>query len=169
MVLLFVSACTRSHSIGTLQPGTRVDVRTTDLHVRSATVAPHPTEVVFVDDAGQTIRPGHIARVSRTNHKRGAIDGALAGGIAGIIVGAAIGASAGSDECSDPMLCIMPLSAYDKAGLAGGALGILGAGAGALIGAVIGSTDVYTFGADQELAVRPWGPPGSIAGATLQF
>lgn len=169
VALLVATGCTRSYGVGTLQPATRVEVRTTDQAVRSATVAAHPTEVVLVDDAGRTIRPRHIARVSRTNHKRGALDGAAAGAIAGIVIGAAIGAAAGSDPCSDPMICIMPLSAYDKAVLAGGTLGLLGAATGALIGAVIGSTDVYTFGVDHELGLRLGGPAGSIAGATIQF
>src|SRR5688500_35512 len=129
LALLVATGCTRSYGVGTLQPATRGEVRTSDQYVRSATVAAHPAEVVRVGDAGRPIRPGHSARVSRTNRKRGALDGALAGASAGVVIGAPIGAAAGSDPCSDPMICIMPLSAYDKAVLVGGTLGFLGAAA----------------------------------------
>ncbi len=162
------SACTRQHHFATLKAGTSVTVETVDGADVEATVLPHTTDVVLADDGGRIIPIQHIARVVDVRRGRGALDGALIAGLSGAAIGAVLGFSAGDDNCESDH-CLLSFSATDKAYLAGFMLGSLGAASGLIIGALIGSRDVYTFGDEREVRFIPSGPQGSVAGATIQF
>jgi hypothetical protein len=160
-------ACTRHHHIATLQAGKTVTVETTDGAAVEATVVPHATEIVLADTTGRVVQTQHIAQVVDVRRGRGALDGALIGGLTGIAFGAVLGFAEGDDQCGD--ICILRFSAEDKAALLGGMLGIVGGGAGAIVGAIAGSRDVYVFGDSREVRITPNGPRGSVAGVTFEF
>jgi hypothetical protein len=84
---------------------------------------------------------------------------------------AALAYSSGDDTCGDQLICLFPLTAGEKAGLAAGGGLMIGSVIGAVIGAIHGSHDVYDIGGSSEVLphVTPSGPPGSVAGVTVRF
>jgi hypothetical protein len=167
IALVVMSACTTQRHIATLNAGKSVTVMTVDGAEVEASVLSHPTEIILADRSGRIIQTQHIAQVVDVNHGRGALDGALIGGLTGLAFGAVLGFAAGDDECDD--FCILTFTAEEKAALIGSTFGIVGAGTGAIIGAIVGSRDVYTFGDSREVRITPSGPRGSVAGVTFQF
>lgn len=149
------------------------------LHGRTVTVVAAAGEeeqegVVIVAPEGWFVRTprGDVAvatasRVTVVDRRRGAREGLGVGALVGVLAGAVIGLSSGDDECGDD-LCLFQFSAGEKAVLAGLGLGVAGSLAGMLVGAAIGSRDVYELG-DGAPRVLPSGPPGSVVGATVRF
>ena len=174
IVAITGTACTRHHHASSVRPGTRVRAEMADGATVRGTVTVYGGRVVVIDEADQPRSTG-IVRMTSVDRHRGAMMGMPVGLLAGVAIGAAVGYARGDDTCIDDddswfgTSCVLTLSATEKAFLVGGLLGIAGAGTGALIGAIIGSRDVYSAGASRELRVIPGGPPGAVAGATIQF
>ena len=137
-----------------------------------ATPAPVVTDSTFeqpvaryAPDAIYVATPGEPTRLSLhdvrgytvTRHGRGALEGAVIGTVAGALAGVLIGVMQGSDPpppttCTDidgGTICTTiggnGLTAREKATIGGVALGLTGAGAGALMGLMIGHTDRFVF------------------------
>jgi hypothetical protein len=87
---------------------------------------------------------GSTAPASEVSHGRGALEGAGIGVLGGALAGAVVGYAAGDDpECSNDAFLCLQFKAEDKALFGGLYVGAIGLAAGALIGGVIGSRDVY--------------------------
>jgi len=119
----------------------------------------------YAPDAVYAATPGEPTRLSLpevrgyavTRQGRGALEGAVIGSVVGALAGALIGASQGSDPAPVPMcsdydggtICTTiggpGHSAREKAAIGGVALGLTGAGVGALIGFLVGHTDRFEF------------------------
>lgn len=165
--LVGLAACTHQQDASTLPVGKRVSLETVDGSNIAATVAPHPTEIVFHGPDGQLVDTDRVRRIVSVERGRGAWEGFLGGALSGFMVGAVVGLSAGDDRCGD--FCIIEFSAEEKAAMVGALGAGIGGAVGILLGVAIGSRDVYTFGMARELRITPAGPPGSVAGATLRF
>lgn len=115
------------------------------------------------------IAAGHPLPPASTDHLKGALQGAGAGFLAGAAVGAMVGYAHGDDvpceEREDPIFCIS-FTAKQKAGI-GAVYGALpSAVLGLVIGAAVGSRDVYeheevpritaTVGGGQVTAGASW-------------
>lgn len=105
------------------------------------------------------------------DHGRGALEGGTLGLLAGGVAGAAAGLIEGDDEpCADEELFCYAWSAKEKAVL----LGLVGAGVGSLsglvLGAAIGSRDVYERAPGWAPKVSASAGPGAArATATWSF
>jgi hypothetical protein len=106
-------------------------------------------------------RSGHLIEVPiealqfavvNVSHVQGAFDGLGLGLLGGVAFGAALGFALGSDPTQDPRSDCGPcsLTASGKAELLGLFFGAIGAGAGALVGAVVGHREVIEFANPQS-------------------
>lgn len=163
-----LGACTQYKDASTLPYGTRVTVETAD-GAMTATVAADPRAIALVGADGRMIDPSRITSIYEVKHGHGALQGFGLAFLAGATVGAIVGYSDGDDECSDDGFCILQFSAGEKAAFAAVGVGTLSGLFGLVVGAAIGSKDVYTFGGNREHRFAPTGPAGSVAGATIRF
>lgn len=88
--------------------------------------------------------PGPLPE-NEVDHVRGALQGAGIGVLAGAAAGAAFGYSRGDDACGvdDDASCLELFTAKDKAVFGAIGVGAIGALGGLVLGAVVGSRDVY--------------------------
>jgi hypothetical protein len=122
-------------------------------------LARYAPDAVYVATPGEPTRLllPEVSGYQVKRYRRGALEGALIGTAVGALTGALIGASQGSDPAPVPMctnldggtICTIvggrDLSAGEKATMTGVALGVTGAGVGALIGLLVGHTDRFEF------------------------
>lgn len=170
VILLGLSACTHHHHIAEAHElgGETVTLSTSRGDVEAVGVNT-PNGVEFQDTrSGQFVDANDIKLIETKRHGQGALEGGAWGALAGAVIGGVYGYAQGDDECSDHDLCILDFSAEDKAALGAIMLGGLGGLAGLVVGAVVGSTNLYEYPTPQTV-VTPVGPPGSVAGMTFSF
>jgi hypothetical protein len=126
---------------------------------REGSVARYAPDAVYVEAAGEATRLSlpEVRGYAVTRRGRGALEGAIIGTAVGALSGILFGAMQGSDPGAVPMctdidggtICTTMgghnLSAGQKAAVTGIALGVTGAGVGALIGMLVGHTDRFEF------------------------
>ena len=175
--LLLATACTHHHPVPTLLPtssaveATGQLVNEGEVELRAARTAdgvrwvqrtPHEggagAPAVIVD--GDAIRS-----YTTVSHGRGALEGLALGAASGIAAGVAIGLASGDDHCNPDSFCILQFSAGDKAIIGGAVLGSIGLGLGALLGAAIGSRDVYERDSGVVPGMSVMVAPGRAGGA----
>lgn len=113
-----------------------------------------------------------VSRVSRTQRLRGGLQGLGIGALSAVSLTVVLGLAAAGDDTSTTgsgHADSSPMGISDGGAilLGGIVLGGLGSMAGFLIGALIGSDDVYEPGAQGQVTLS--GPPGSAMGATVRF
>ncbi len=143
-----------------------VEVRTTSGESIDAVPIAAPGGVTFIPRTGGTLPADAIAEVRDVRHLRGAVEGLGLGALIGAGTGAVLGYAEGDDQCTGE--CFLAFSAETKAILGAIVVGGLGAGVGLVIGALKGSTIIYS-NESSGIAVRPIAPPGSVAGLTVTF
>ena len=125
--------------------GQTVDIETWDGQWHTAT--PVPAEQGAAWDAGTKapIPAMAVKTVLRSNVGRSVGKGTGLGALTGLVVGATIGLASGDDHCqqSDDNVCILVLSAKDKAIVLGFLMAGVGAGVGALLGLAAGRREVF--------------------------
>lgn len=126
---------------------------------REGPVARYSPDAVYVATPGEPTRLllPEVRGYAVTRRGRGALEGAVIGTVVGALAGVLFGASQGSDPAPVPMCTNLDggmicttigghgLSAGEKAAITGVALGVTGAGVGALIGMLVGHTDRFEF------------------------
>lgn len=103
--------------------------------------------------AHHRVAPGRPLPEDSTSHLRGALQGAGIGVLAGATTGALLGYSAGDDEpCGEqePFLCLR-FTAKEKAVFGAFYGGLPSAAVGLVVGAVVGSRDVYEYDAVPQI------------------
>jgi len=186
-VPLVVIACTHNRPISELHrvAGQDVIVETPgheDIQAVAIPAARFDAEaehdgLTFASDVG-VLRPSEVAKVTVVHRGRGALEGAGIGFLIGAASGAALGYADGDDECASSMsnhpssepnlsLCIKLFTAEEKALLGAAVIGGIGGLIGTIVGAVTGSSDVYSYG--EQVRITPTGPPGSVGGVTIKY
>jgi hypothetical protein len=119
------------------------------------------------DDAepGAIVESANMRSYTTVSHGRGAVEGLALGVLGGVAIGAGIGFASGDDTCPESSFCILRFSAGDKAVLGAIGFGSIGLGLGTLIGAVIGSRDVYELDSAFVPRVSTMIAPGRAGGA----
>jgi hypothetical protein len=151
LATVLATACTHHHPVTTLLPispsaeataqlgnGRDVDVR----------AEPTPTGARWIAQGeplpgGVVVESADMRSYTTVSRGRGAAEGLALGGLGGAALGAVIGLASGDDKCAERGFCILLFSARDKAILGGIAFGGLGLALGGLLGALVGSRDVY--------------------------
>ena len=157
-------ACTHHHA----RMATAIELAEADKVTLEDGTERHPTSQQYADGAmllvtdGQeeVLYPGQVYQVESVDRARGFFEGAGIGVLSGAGAGIMLGLLDGDDDPDQ----LFAFSATDKAMLYGTLFGILGAGAGCVIGALVGSTDVYTYPA-QAPAISVIPTEGGAQGA----
>lgn len=163
------TACTRHLDV--INPsdlaGRHVSVDTGSGHSEPGTMS---SDGMTVYTAHGDLRLDEVSSITDTRRVRGAFEGGAIVGLILAVPAAALAYSSGDDKCGEG-ICILPMTAGEKAGLAAGGFFMFGSVIGAVIGAIHGSHDVYDIGGASEVQPRftPSGPPGSVAGMTVRF
>jgi hypothetical protein len=177
-MMIALAACTHHHRVAALHPVSTTARATVELDDGREVVAravPTPAGSRWlagseVGRSGALIEPAGIRRVTTIDHARGAWEGLGFGLLAGITTGAVIGLASGDDHCSANGFCLFQFSAGDKAILGGIVVGGAGLVLGGLLGAVIGSRDVYELDASYLPRISTAIAPGHVsAGLTWSF
>ena len=117
---------------------------------------------------GKVVPDDEIVRLTYVRRGRGLLQGAGIGALSGAMLGATIGLTLGEDDCGN---CFYG-DAGGKALFGGLVVGALGTGAGAVLGLIIGSRDVYEPEASGDrspgITVRP-SSNGGTAAITWEF
>lgn len=114
------------------------------------------------------VRHGELP-ATRVDRATGAAQGLLIGGLGGATLGTVIGLAKGDDgACSSDVTFCGHLEAGDKAKLGAAGLGALGAVGGLVVGALVGSRDVYVRDREWVPLVTASAAPGR-AGATASW
>lgn len=173
VAVLLVTACTHHHPVTTLLPVSPSDEATADLaNGRSVNVRAAPTPAgtrwVARDEApagaSVIVESTDMRSYTTVSHGRGFAEGLGLGALAGTVLGVVIGAASGDDKCPPENFCLIELSAGAKAALGGIVLGGLGVLVGGLLGAVVGSRDVYALDSAYVPHVSAMIAPGRAGG-----
>jgi hypothetical protein len=150
--VLFVSACTHHRPVATLLPVSASDEATAQLgdgrdvkiHAAATPAGAHwVTQGEVPDASGAIVETAHMRSYTTVSHGRGALEGVAIGAASGALLGAVTGLASGDDHCAEDSFCLFQFTANEKAVLGGVAFGGIGLALGALLGAMIGSRDVY--------------------------
>ena len=174
-MVLVLAACTRHHTVVALNPVSataKATVELTDGREVEARAVPTPAGArwlagVEVGPSGPLLDPAGIRTFTTIDHARGAWEGLGLGMLAGITTGAVIGLASGDDHCSANGFCLFQFSAGDKAILGGIVLGGAGLVVGGLLGAVIGSRDVYRLDASYAPRISTAIAPGQASAGLI--
>lgn len=93
-----------------------------------------------------------------------AVQGLIIGSASGLVIGAVGGYASGDD----PPQTFMGMTKGEKARLAAAVLGVVGAGAGALIGHFVKTEEWRTVALPVQVSIAPTGRGGITAGFTLR-
>ncbi len=122
--------------------------------------------VRWYTDDGHVVSPLMIRKLETVNHGRGLLEGLGIGALTGATVGAVVGFAAGDDpECEQGSWFCLRFSAGEKATFGAVTFGAAGAAAGAVIGLIAGSRDVYEEPAEDGALPRVTVTPAA-GGAT---
>jgi hypothetical protein len=177
-MVLALAACTHNHAVVALNPVSataKATVELVDGREVEARAVPTPAGArwltgIEVGPSGPLLDPAEIRRVTTVDHARGAWEGLGLGLLAGITTGAMIGLASGDDHCPPDGFCFFQFSAGDKAILGGIVLGGAGLVVGGLLGAVVGSRDVYRLDGSYAPRISTAIAPGQAsAGLTWSF
>jgi hypothetical protein len=176
--LLLATACTHHHPETTLRPTSLlteataqlVNDREVKLRVASTPDGLRWVQRTATPDDGRAGPPGAIVdsaemrSFTTVSHGRGALEGLLLGAASGLALGIGIGLASGDDHCNPNSFCLFQFSAGEKATVGGLVLGTTGLALGALVGAVIGSHDVYELNSGFVPRVSTTIGPGRAGG-----
>jgi hypothetical protein len=148
--VLFTTACTHHHVMTSLRPisaSAEASAQLEDGRVVEVHAAPTPEGARWMkqDKAARTsviVESTDIRSYTTVSHGRGALEGLAVTGLSGAALGVVTGLASGDDKCNQDF-CIFLFTAREKAVVGGVVFGGLGIVLGALIGAIVGSRDVY--------------------------
>ena len=147
--------------------GRRVTVQVTGSSEPVDAIAERTADgVVFHTESGQLISQPTITQVTDVHRGRGAAEGAGLGFAVGFPIGAATGFISATECEQDPHCWNIPGTPAATV-IIGVLFGLVGAAGGAIIGAAIGSHDVYSY--REAPRIMPVGPPGSVGGVTITW
>jgi hypothetical protein len=166
-VTVLVTACTHHRPLREAYEVTgEATVETLDHQSVQVTSVETPTGTVFQSAGGQLVDLGNVTKITDERSLRGAVEGLGIGAGLGILAGGIIGYSGGDDPPCDE--CWFQQSAESKAALGAIVFGVIGGFIGLASGAVHGSHFIYEDDGSPAV-IRPIGPPGSVAGLTVEF
>lgn len=166
-------ACTRHHPLSALpERAGQVLARTREGYIFDVTVGVEAGQTVLRDRRGLPLPLDVVVEVVEKRRWLGALHGLGWGVLGGAAAGAVLGYASGDDDCNTSRgedMCYYAFTAGENAVFLGAFFGILGGLGGLIYGAGTGAKDVYRAEPGTAPRVMPSGPPGSVAGMTVQF
>lgn len=113
---------------------------------------------------GRRVADEEVRSAESVSRGTGLLEGLGGGFVVGAVVGAVIGYGGGDDDgCSETSWVCWSHSAEEKALIGGAAVGLLGAGVGAIVGLAVGHRDVYGPSGSANLSFIPLSGGGATA------
>jgi len=163
VAVLAVAACAHTYADQTELPEDVLAADQVSIELRSGRSLEAHAEgrgnaLVWRGKDNERVSAAEVRAVERVSIGRGATDGLAVGFGVGAALGVVGGLASGDDPPCQAFLCLLRLSATDKALILGAGLGLVGGLVGAIAGAAAGSTVRYELSASSQGASvkRTW-------------
>jgi hypothetical protein len=172
VAVLFVTACTHHYPVTTLNPASASEEATAQLadghnvEVRATATPAGPRWIPEGETTATSriIETTDLRSYTTVSRGRGLAQGLALGGLSGAALGVVTGLASGDDRCPEGNFCLLLFTAKDKAVLEGIAFGGLGLLLGGLLGALVGSHDVYELDSTHMPRISASVAPGHAGG-----